>query len=164
MDGRLLYTTQHESEDCTAGETRPFTSSVSAIPGDPRWKAPMYQWQFCGQWLHPQWHRHRNTGCKYRTDGAIVDHTFILPVIQSLEYRMLVQDRWCYCGPHLYLTSHTVIGIQDVSTGQMMLLWTTPLSYQSYSHWNTGCKYRTDGAIVDHTCILPVIQSLEYRM
>ena len=27
-----------------------------------------------------------------------------------------------YCEPHLYLTSHTVTGIPDVITGQMVLL------------------------------------------
>ena len=38
-----------------------------------------------------------------------------------------------------FIPNDTVIGTPDVSTGQMVLLWTTPLSYQSYSHWNTGC-------------------------
>ena len=63
---------------------------VSAIPGDPRGKTPMHWWQFCGQRLHPQWYCHWNTGCKYMTEGPVVNHSFILPTISysSLKYRM----------------------------------------------------------------------------
>ncbi len=54
---------------------------ISAIPGDPRGKTPMHRWQFCGQRLHPQRYCHWNTGCKYMTEGPVVNHSFILPTI-----------------------------------------------------------------------------------
>lgn len=41
----------------------------------------MHRWQFCGQRLHPQRYCHWNTGCKYMTEGPVVNHSFILPTI-----------------------------------------------------------------------------------
>ena len=72
---------------------------ISAIPGDPRGKTPMHRWQFCGQRLHPQRYCHWNTGCKYMTEGPVVNHSFILPTISHHWNTGCQKSR---CQPHLY--------------------------------------------------------------
>ena len=72
---------------------------VSAIPGDPRGKTPMHWWQFCGQRLHPQRYCHWNTGCKYMTEGPVVNHSFILPTVSHLWNTGCQKSR---CQSHLY--------------------------------------------------------------
>ena len=51
----------------------------------------------------------------------------------------------CMCSSFVgsdFIANDTVTGIPDVSTRQMMLLWTTPLLDQSYSHRNMVHKQR----------------------
>ena len=106
---------------------------VSAIPGDPRGKTPMHQWQFCGQRLHPQRYCHWNTGCKYMTEGPVVNHSFILPTISH----------------------HWNTGCEYMKEGRVVnhsfILPTVS------HHWNTGCKYMTEGPVVNHSFILPTV-------
>ena len=133
----------------------------------------MHQWQFCGQRLHPQRYCHWNTGCKYMTEGPVVNHSFILPTISHHWNTGCQKSR---CWPHLYLTYHIVTRILDrrskcqphlyftyrissreywmlISTQQKVQMSTTSLSCLPYHHWSIGCKYMMVMLVMNHASV-----------
>ena len=133
----------------------------------------MHRWQFCGQRLHPQRYCHWNTGCKYMTEGPVVNHSFILPTISHHWNTGCQKSR---CWPHLYLTYHIVTRILDrrskcqphlyftyrissreywmlISTQQKVQMSTTSLSCLPYHHWSIGCKYMMAMLVMNHTSV-----------